>query len=188
MMWYIRCCTRYKQRQWNGRLNLILWFTLLGRSYYQIEYHPHRSLDGCSLPRASLLFLSCLLHLFIPQSPAHLSQKLSATILWDYIFVTLGQGLDLSRSPRSWNDRFTFRPSPSPPAAYISMSAPMGFFGSASTDEGIEEDTMYPMDDLISSKRQKVCCGCSLWYKYISAVVLNKSLSKGLNQNNVPKM
>jgi len=67
-----------------------------------------------------------------------------------------GQGLDLSRSPRSWNDRFTFRPSPSPPAAYISMSAPMGFFGSASTDEGIEEDTMYPMDDLISSKRQKV--------------------------------
>ena len=64
----------------------------------------------------------------------------------------------MSRSPRSWNDRFTFRPSPSPPAAHLSMSAPMthGFFGSASTDEGIEEDTMYPMDDVIGHKRQKV--------------------------------
>lgn len=38
------------------------------------------------------------------------------------------------------------------------MSAPMhGFFGSASTDEGIEADeTMYPMDDVINHKRQKV--------------------------------
>ena len=79
-------------------------------------------------------------------------------MLLSHSIFTGSQGLDMSRSPRSWNDRFTFRPSPSPPAAHLSMSAPMthGFFGSASTDEGIEEDTMYPLDDVIGHKRQKV--------------------------------
>ena len=83
---------------------------------------------------------------------------LSLLILLSHSIFTGSHGLDMSRSPRSWNDRFTFRPSPSPPAAHLSMSAPMshGFFGSASTDEGIEEDTMYPMDDVIGHKRQKV--------------------------------
>lgn len=39
-----------------------------------------------------------------------------------------------------------------------SLSAPQGFFGSVSTDEGIEvEDIMYQMDEDVSAKRHKVC-------------------------------
>ena len=63
-----------------------------------------------------------------------------------------------SKSPHSWGDRSRFQPSPSPPPGHYSLSAPThGFFGSASTDEGIEpDDTMYQMDDVVTLKRRKV--------------------------------
>lgn len=67
--------------------------------------------------------------------------------------------MDLSKSPVSWSDGNRYRPSPSPPTCTqkYSLSAPHGFFGSVSTDEGIEvEDMMYQMDEDVSPKRYKV--------------------------------